>query len=112
MTDHENRRGLELLRLGSSPSAAGPRAGFEARLRARIAAESAPAPASWADGIGLVARPSLALATLALLVSLAFFGLSYSRPTVNDDLAFVTGGGPLLETVSIEGIDGIDEAAP
>jgi hypothetical protein len=106
----QEARAHELLRLGTILAASGPRSGFEARLRARISAEG-PAPAlSWADGISLVARPSLALATVALLVSLGWLGLSYSRTASADDLTLITGGDPLLAAVSIGGVDGIDAA--
>jgi hypothetical protein len=105
-------RAWELLRLGSSPAADGPREGFERRLRARIdPAEPLSSPVlTWSDGIGLVARPALGLASLALAAALVWGGWAFSGSSSADDFAVLTGGDPAYDVVLAGGLDEMGEA--
>lgn len=77
----ESRAAL-LLRLGSArDDGAEPRAGFEERLRKRLASGSAPArSAAWNGGFELLVRPALAVAATLTLVCGGFYLQAVPEP--------------------------------
>lgn len=98
-------RARTLLQLGSALSADQPRDGFEARLRARIAAEGgAPAVATWADAVGMMARPALGVAMLAMVAALAWSGWQSTRPSA-DDFALLADADGVLDSVLVDGFE-------
>ena len=103
-------RGALLLRLGSGGGDDGPRTGFEARVRARIAAEASAAPVSvaWADSLGRVARPALALAAIVTMTTIAIHLWDRSRGD-RDDLTLLAEGDPALAALLDGNIDDIFE---
>jgi hypothetical protein len=85
-------RSHRLLLLGSGDGAPAPRPGFEARLRARIAA--APDRRGWTDALAPIARPALVAAALVAFAMIAIHGWVGSRQA--SDLALLAEEDPSL----------------
>lgn len=96
-------RARRLLGLGSRLSEQAPRAGFSARLRARLAAERS--QADWPEAIGLVVRPAFGLAAAVLLLAVGVYS-AVPSPAARDDLALLAERDPnvsaLLSGLPIE----------
>jgi len=89
-------RAAQLLRLGSgSTEGAAPRAGFEERLRARLASDPAPSgrPA-WNGGFELLVRPALAVAAALTLLCAGFY--FQAAPDREGDLASLVENDPVF----------------
>ena len=102
----KHERGDRLLRLGSArPDDAAPSAGFEERLRTRMAEEeraaaSHPDPRrsrAWNGGFQALVKPALAMAgAAALLAAGLFVGAASSEP---DDLASLVEVDPVFSSI-------------
>jgi len=92
-------RAALLLRLGSErDEGAVPRAGFEERLRARLALDPAPAAGSvWNGGFELLVRPALALAATLTLLCAGFY--VEANPDGKGDLALLVENDPVFTTL-------------
>lgn len=91
-------RARRLLSLGSHVTEGAPRAGFVDRLNARLRADGDRAPASWADAVGLVARPAFALAVTAMLLSVGLYSATPSTAS-RDDLALLAETDPVVSVL-------------
>ncbi len=91
----EERAAL-LLRLGSErPEDAAPRAGFEARLRARLDDAVVETP-SWTRELDPLVRPALALATIVVALCVSLYARSAAPPPDPVDLASLFEADPVL----------------
>lgn len=94
----EERAAL-LLRLGSEPPEdAAPRAGFEARLRARLDDAAAETP-SWTHELDPLVRPALALGTIVVALCLGFYASSAAPPPDPVDLASLFEADPVFSSL-------------
>jgi hypothetical protein len=93
----ESRAAL-LLRLGSArDDGAEPRAGFEERLRARLASRVPSRSTAWNGGFELLVRPALALAaTLALLCAGIYL---QAAPEPGEDLVSLVENDPVFTSL-------------
>ena len=92
-------RAALLLRLGSErPEDAAPRAGFEARLRARLDDAAAEAP-SWTRELDPLVRPALALGTIVVALCLGLYARSAAPPPDPADLASLFEADPVFSSL-------------
>lgn len=112
--ESRNERVHRLLLLGSGDGAAGPRPGFESRLRSRLEAGSpdaspSSAGADWAEALGSVSRPALAAAAVVVTAAILFHGWVGSR--VEADLAALAESDPSLGAILSGDVSGLLEEA-
>ncbi|HEU4400926.1 MAG TPA: hypothetical protein VFT43_02360 [Candidatus Polarisedimenticolia bacterium] len=98
-------RGALLLRLGSErPGDAVTRPGFEARLRARLAAARAVAPEpDWNAAVGALRLPAFGAALVLVLCSAGFYLGAASTPAVDSGLASLIESDPAWSAVLSDG---------
>jgi hypothetical protein len=101
--NRDDSRARSILRLGSELSAAEPGEEFAARLQARLAvARAGSRSPTWADAVGLVGRPALALAGLLVVAILVWSGWSSDE---GDALVALAGGEGTFDSVQVNGLD-------
>lgn len=100
-------RSASLLRLGSGGGDGDeiPSAGFEARVRARIAADGrVQVTPPWSDALASIARPAATMAAIVMAASLALELWHRSR---GDDLALLTEQDAALSAALDSGLDDV-----